>query len=74
MTRDQMIELVARVDFEFMGRQNWNAFDKYDRFAQLIAEVEREECAEIVDEWANGLSGEPEMFEIAKEIRARGQE
>ena len=32
---------------------------------------EREACAKICDEWANSLSGEPEMVEMAKEIRAR---
>jgi hypothetical protein len=34
---------------------------------------EREECAKIVDKWFNGMSSEPEMEEIAAEIRARGK-
>ena len=33
--------------------------------------IEREECAKIVDKWAEGPSGEPEMKEIAEEIRNR---
>ncbi len=33
---------------------------------------EREECAKIVDKWFNSMSSEPEMAEIAAEIRARG--
>lgn len=33
---------------------------------------EREACARIVDEWANSLSSEPEMADIAAQIRARG--
>ena len=34
---------------------------------------EREECAKIVDQWFNSMSSEPEMEEIAAEIRARGE-
>jgi hypothetical protein len=44
------------------------------KFAQLVAEHEREECAKICDDWANGWCSEPEMAEMAAEIRARGQE
>jgi len=33
--------------------------------------IEREECAKIVDKWADSLAGEPEMKEIADEIRNR---
>lgn len=40
-------------------------------FARMIAQVEREECAKIVDKWSVGMSSEPEMVEIANEIRAR---
>ena len=34
---------------------------------------EREECAKIVDKWFDSMSSEPEMEEIAAEIRARGK-
>jgi len=33
--------------------------------------IEREECAKIVDAWADSLSSEPEMVKIAAEIRNR---
>jgi len=33
--------------------------------------IEREECAKIVDEWANGMASEPEMTKIAEAIRNR---
>ena len=33
--------------------------------------IEREECAKIVDKWAESISSEPEMKEIAEEIRNR---
>jgi hypothetical protein len=43
-----------------------------ERFANLVAAAEREQCAKIVDKWFEGMSSEPEMAEIAAEIRARG--
>ena len=43
-----------------------------ERFAALVAAAEREQCAKIVDRWHDGPSSEPEMAEIAAEIRARG--
>ena len=42
-----------------------------ERFAALVAAHEREECAKIVDDWYNSLASEPEMAEIAAEIRSR---
>jgi hypothetical protein len=33
--------------------------------------MEREACAKIVDEWASGMSSEPEMVKIAEAIRNR---
>jgi len=33
--------------------------------------IEREACAKIVDEWANGMASEPEMIKIAEAIRNR---
>ena len=39
--------------------------------AEKAREEEREECAKIVDEWYHSLASEPEMLEIAQEIRAR---
>jgi hypothetical protein len=46
-------------------------YTRYE-FAKLVAAKAREACAEICDDWANGWSGEPEMAEMADEIRARG--
>ena len=40
-------------------------FTRY-HFANLVIE----ECAKIVDEWYHSLASEPEMLEIAQEIRA----
>jgi hypothetical protein len=40
-------------------------------FAQMLLDEENEACAQICDDWANGWNGEPEMSEMADEIRAR---
>ena len=42
MTRDEIVDMVAAVDFQFFGKQDWNIFDKYEAFAKLVAEKERE--------------------------------
>jgi hypothetical protein len=41
-----------------------------ERFAKLVAEKEREECAKVIDAWSD-WNGGTEI--IAKAIRARGQ-
>lgn len=54
--------------------ERWYLFSQ-SALDELIANergAEREACALIVDGWANSLSSEPEMVEIAKQIRARG--
>ena len=42
-----------------------------ERFAQLVAAAEREECAKVCDEWE---SDEAFVASIADAIRARGQQ
>ena len=66
MTREEIIELAKQagfLDYE-LDDGTTIAFDKrYETFARLVAEKEREACAEIC-EWS----------ECAGAIRARGQE
>jgi len=66
MTKEEIIEMAKQagfVDYE-LDDGTTNAFDKrYEAFAKLVAEKEREACAEIC-EWS----------ECAGAIRARGQE
>ena len=45
MTQDEIVGMLAAVDFQFFGKQDWNIFDKYEAFAQLVAEKEREVVA-----------------------------
>ena len=52
---------------------DWQIAENWTRAMVNGVETEREECAKIVDKWFEGMSSEPEMKEIAAEIRARGK-
>ena len=75
MTQDEILKIAN--DMAFMAsiwiEDDSNEFKDMIKFAKLVAAKEREACAKICDEWANGMSSEPEMVEMAKEIRARGE-
>jgi len=74
MTQDETIELARQAGLHVATDVNWMpviGFGYAKKLIELAAEKEREACAKICDEWANSLSGEPEMVEMAKEIRAR---
>ena len=66
MTREEIIDLARQagfVDYE-LDDGTTDAFDKrYEAFARLVAEKEREACAKIA-EWHK---------QMAFDIRARGQ-
>ncbi len=81
MNRDDIIRM-AREQGDFIDDKRGGAFIfngdpehtfNIFKFAALVAAAEREACAKIVDRWHDGPSSEPEMAEIAAEIRARGQ-
>ena len=74
MTQDEIIEMARQAGLHVATDVNWmpvTGLDYAKKLIELAAEKEREACAKICDEWANSLSGEPEMVEMAKEIRAR---
>ena len=68
MDRDTVIALAKKADLWMTSDERIAAVE---RFAALVAAHEREECAKIVDDWYNSLASEPEMAEIAAEIRSR---
>jgi hypothetical protein len=73
MTRDEIVGMLAEVDFQFFGKQDWDIFDKYEAFAKLVAEKERETCANICEtlelpDWPDKVR-QP----LAQAIRTRGQ-
>ena len=65
MTDDEIIEMSSKAGF--------NGLFSLIVFARMVAEREREECAKLADEYANGLERNYSEI-IAHKIRARGQE
>ena len=66
MTKEEIIELARQAGFERLGHDDCDLVcypEELEAFARLVAEKEREACAEIC-EWS----------ECAGAIRARGQE
>jgi hypothetical protein len=69
MTKDEIIEMAKQVGFE----EHQAKFDtRFEPFARLVAEKEREACAKLADAYANGLERNYSEI-IADAIRARGQ-
>jgi len=74
MTKEEITEMAnqAKLPHDYVGGElMW--LDKLERFAKLVAEKEREECAKIADSYADGLERNYSEI-IADKIRARGQE
>ena len=73
----EYLERFANFVLKEMIKDGWRQCAKGQRTTQFCGmaekarEEEREECAKIVDEWYHSLASEPEMLEIAQEIRAR---
>jgi hypothetical protein len=69
MTKDEILEMWNNSgDLEIIGMP----YSMIETFAKLVAEREREECAKVADEYANGLERNYSEI-IADAIRARGQ-
>jgi hypothetical protein len=73
MTRDEIVGMLAEIDFQFFGKQDWDIFDKYEAFAKLVAEKEREACAKVCEtlelpDWPDKVR-QP----LSQAIRSRGQ-
>jgi len=71
MTKEEIIEMAnqANLPYDYVGGElMW--LDKLEQFARLIAEKEREECAQTV----LNIAGFKEYEFAANSIRARGQE
>jgi len=73
MTNEEIIELAKQAGFprgmaEILGMKGPN------KFAKLIAEKEREECAKLCDYVYNNIVTDEHIKNMAFKIRARGQE
>jgi hypothetical protein len=68
MTQDEIIEMARQAGWskEYLAIGD----ERLERFAKLVAQYEREACADIAENWnSNGFP----RTGVANEIRARGQ-
>jgi hypothetical protein len=71
MTRDDIIRIYKEAN-GWSPKGFENTVDELERFAALVAAVEREACVQVADEYANGLERNYSEI-IAAAIRARGE-
>ena len=70
MTQDEIIEMAKQAGMDYLQYISPEAFEKVTAFCKLVAQHEREACAEIAENWnSNGMP----RTGVANEIRARGQ-
>ena len=80
MTQDEIIEMAKEAGWKDMKEYDSEMnesffigkFTDLESFAKLVAKREREACAKLADEYANGFERNYSEI-IADEIRARGQ-
>jgi len=71
MTKEELIEMAEKV----YGKCDWHgdALNHLEQLAKLLVEKEREACAKVADEYAEGAERNYSEI-IADKIRARVQE
>jgi len=70
MTQDEIIEMARQAGFSIVDGIVTGGVTDVKRFAKLVAELEREACADIAENWnSNGFP----RTGVAEQIRARGQ-
>jgi len=70
LTQDEIIEMARQVGMDYLQYISPEAFEKVTAFCKLVAQHEREACAEIAENWSS--NGMPRTG-VANEIRARGR-
>jgi hypothetical protein len=80
MTRDELFEVAEKVGLGFIRHASDKDIEKFETFAQLVAEAERNKYEAIITNMANLLEAQQkregvavEMIAAALDIRARGQ-
>jgi hypothetical protein len=74
MTRDDIIRMAIKCQLANAGNREGLYMDALAEFAELVAEVEREECAKFIEDKYVRQFDEPWRVNLAKAIRARGQQ
>jgi hypothetical protein len=78
MTQDEIIEMAKQSDLGFLFNENWLMHEEIKRFANLVAQHEREACAKVCETYDQRESFNDEDMAVAdscaEAIRARGQD
>ena len=81
MTQQEIMELARQAGIGFLLRDNWLMHHEIEAFAKLVAEKERDACAEIAEKQRYAMNISLTSYPaqngtavgIANQIRARGQ-
>ena len=78
MTRDDIIRMAIKCQLANAGNREGLYMDALAEFAELVAEVEREECIQIAHDTYEGFGASAQGVNFVKqrimeEIRARGK-
>jgi predicted ATPase len=80
MTQDEIIEMAKQSELGFLLGDSWLMHHEIEYFAKLVAQYEREACAKLLEDTADGAKNvDPNGFvwqaikKSAELIRARGQ-
>jgi hypothetical protein len=69
MTQEEVMQIMTDMGLHEGGMANWVADNAWWKFANVVAQHEREACADIAENWnSNGMP----RTGVANEIRARG--
>jgi len=79
MTQDEMIKLAKQAGFERLGvyaqfGDDWVGFtEELEAFAKLVAQHEREACANVCEDYGRSEEMQAIGNDFAEQIRAKGQ-
>ena len=74
MTKEELIEMARQAGFEGCAELTWEnviCTEELEAFAKLVAEKERKECADMIEDLENI---DWNIWDCAKAIRERGKE
>ena len=72
MTNEELMQMMTDMGLHEGGMENWVVDNAWLRVANAVEAREREACAKVADEYANGLERNYSEI-IAEAIRARNK-
>lgn len=69
MTRDDIMKWAREADLGVYLAPQWQLHEELERFANLVAAAEREECAKLCEQWN---ASHPDVLAAARGARIEG--